>query len=62
MKQAYETPKAEMMEFDYSETITASMGNSYQEYVNTYTGCKETPTGEWYAMKNDSDASCLVHL
>ena len=28
MKKAYETPKAEMLDFDYTETVTAASGSS----------------------------------
>ena len=48
MRKEYEAPKAEKMMFDYTETVTASNGLSYQRYVDQSTGCNETPTGEWY--------------
>ena len=64
MKQDYGTPKAEKMEFDYSETITASgaSGHAYQKYIDAAYGCQTTPTGEWYDMVNDSDGSCMVRI
>lgn len=49
MKKEYETPRADKMEFDYSETVTASgFGDSYQEYIHFYTGCNEDATGNWF--------------
>jgi hypothetical protein len=44
MKKEYETPKAEKVEFDYQETVTAS-GNGYNDDPNgQYYKC----TGETY--------------
>lgn len=50
MKKEYETPRADKMEFDYSETVTASgqSGWSLREYINGYTGCRETATDNWF--------------
>ena len=48
MKKEYEAPKAEKLEFDYSETVVASgCGGSYRKHVDKYEGCRETPTDEW---------------
>ena len=62
MKKAYVSPKAEKMVFDYTETVIASSGNAYQLYVDGYTGCRETPTDQWYVMENDTDGSCMKML
>ena len=48
MKKAYVTPKAEKIEFDYSDTVTASNGHKYRKYVDNYAGCRETATDEWF--------------
>ena len=47
MKKTYEAPKAEKLEFDYTDTVTAS-GLELQEYVNGYKGCNETATDNWF--------------
>lgn len=47
MKKAYEAPKAELMEYDYSDTVTASSGHKYRLYTNSYYGCREVPTDTW---------------
>ena len=45
MKKAYESPKAEKMEFDYSEVVVASGkkcdGGITIDYVEGYSGCRE---------------------
>ena len=38
MKKQYEQPKAEKLEFDYEETVTASNGNTDKNYGH---GCKK---------------------
>ena len=61
MKKEYVAPKAEKMDFHYSETVVASSagcGGSYQKHVDAYDGCRETPTDEWthdYSSENGSD-------
>ncbi len=63
MKKEYVAPKAEKMEFQYSETVVASSvgcGGAYQLYNETYGGCNETPTGKWsheFTSENGSDWS-----
>ncbi len=48
MKKDYEAPKAEKLEFNYSEVVTASgCGGIYQEYKDDGEGCNKTPTGNW---------------
>lgn len=48
MKKEYESPKAEKMEFNYSETVVASgCGGIFQKYVDGFEGCNTTPTNEW---------------
>ena len=56
MKKEYESPKAEKMEFNYSETVTASSGHKYQLYVDGHTGCRDTPTDKW--VNGDMNSSC----
>ena len=43
MKKEYESPKAEKVEFDYSEIVVASKcsGGVSKDYINGYTGCDE---------------------
>ena len=44
----YETPKAEKLEFDYTETVTASnSGHKYRLYTDGYFGCREVATDTW---------------
>lgn len=45
MKKEYENPKAEKMEFDYSEVVVASRcgGGVTIDYVNEAYGCDTTP-------------------
>ena len=62
MKKKYATPKVEMMEFDYSDTITASHGNAYQLYVDKHGGCQDTPTDRWFVMENDNTESCMKEI
>ena len=51
MKKVYETPKAEKLDFDYTETVTASQGGCsggiYRMFVENYTNCRETSTEVW---------------
>ena len=47
MKKDYTTPKAEKMEFDYSDTVSASSGHKYRLYTDKYFGCRETETDIW---------------
>ncbi len=49
MKKEYEVPKAEKLEFDYSEGITASSGcgGAFQKFTDGTYGCQTTPTGIW---------------
>ena len=48
MKKEYQAPRADKMDFVYSETVTASNGDSYREYVDGEEGCRETPTDNWF--------------
>jgi len=49
MKKNYVAPRAEKMEYNYSDKVTASgMGNAYQEHIHTYSGCHDTPTNNWF--------------
>ena len=45
----YTTPKAEKLEFDYKDVVTASgsQGHKYRLYTDGYFGCRETPTDIW---------------
>ena len=51
MKKEYEAPKAEKLEFDYSDAVTASgtqcSGGIYQMYTHGYTNCHEQSTQVW---------------
>ena len=49
MKKTYEAPKAEKLEFDYTDTILASCG-TMRKYVDGYSGCHATETNEWSFM------------
>ena len=49
MKKAYVTPRADKMAFNYTDNVVASgSGWSLREYINGYTGCKETPTDNYF--------------
>ena len=44
----YTTPKAEKLEFNYSDTVTASgQGHKYRLYTDNYYGCRTTETDIW---------------
>lgn len=59
MKKEYAAPKAERMEFNYSETVTASNGNSWQKYIDKTSGtCQDTPTDEWWVGMVAGGAGC----
>ena len=50
MKKLYKTPKAEKLEFDYAETVTASStctGGIYRKFVDGFENCHDTPTDIW---------------
>ena len=55
MKKTYEAPKAEKMEFDYSEAVVASgcNGGVTIDYVNGYTNCGETPVKTYNGYGNN---------
>ena len=48
MKKEYVSPRADKMEFNYTENVTASQGFSLREYIHGYTGCNETETDNWF--------------
>lgn len=50
MKKEYVTPRADKMEFDYSDNVTASgtSGWTLREYVQGYKGCNEVETDNWF--------------
>ena len=52
MKKMYEAPKAEKLEFDYTETVTASGGQKcsggiYRMFIEKYENCREKSTDVW---------------
>ena len=53
MKKAYETPRAEKLEFDYSRTVAASgsksacSGGSFRVYTDGYQYCHSRATDQW---------------
>lgn len=51
MKKTYEAPKAEKMEFDYSEVVVASGTGCRWEIPmgDGYKGCIEVPKGDGHA-------------
>ena len=55
MKKAYEAPKAEKVEFDYTEVVatSASHGCKYRLYIEGDSGCNKTPTDIWIGDGND---------
>ncbi len=55
MKKAYEAPKAEKLEFNYSETVTASSGHKYLMYVDNYSGCNKSPSDPPVWVDGDRD-------
>ena len=50
MKKEYVAPRADKMEFNYTDNVTASGGNGWtlREYIHNYTGCRETETNNWF--------------
>lgn len=55
MKKVYVNPKAEKLEFNYSEAVVASAGcgGIYQKYTDKVYGCNTTPTGIWVHPYSD---------
>ena len=51
MKKTYEAPKAEKMEFDYSDAVVAASNACRWEIPmgDTYKGCVENPKGPGHA-------------
>ena len=49
MKKEYEAPKAERMDFDYTDAVVASAckGGIYQMYTDKFTGCRQKETDVW---------------
>ena len=49
MKKIYEAPKAEKLEFDYTDTVAAS-GSEWEmhEFTDNISGCNSTPTDNWF--------------
>lgn len=51
MKKEYESPKAEKLEFNYADTVTASggkcSGGIYRMYTHGYDNCREKETEVW---------------
>ena len=50
MKKQYQTPKAEKLEFDYTETVTAAsgcQGGAFRLFIDGYDKCRETATDTW---------------
>lgn len=44
----YETPKAEKLDFSYTDTVVASgSGHKYRLYTDGYFSCHETETDIW---------------
>ncbi|MBR6165922.1 MAG: hypothetical protein IKQ45_08365 [Clostridia bacterium] len=58
MKKEYEAPKAEIVQFNYTETVLASKGNAYQLYVDKYYACNDSATNKWY--NGNFDESCRI--
>ena len=59
MKRKYETPRAEKLEFEYADSVTASgtdSGHKYRLYTDGYYACRETETNTW--VNGDMDSSC----
>jgi len=57
MKKTYEKPKAEKLEFNYTETVLASngCGGAYQKYTQLARGCDKVPTGVWVHPFNNGE-------
>ena len=49
MKRKYVAPQVQKLEFNYSNTVTASNtpGHKYRLYTDGYFGCRETETDIW---------------
>ncbi len=55
MKKGYEVPKAEKVEFNYSENVTASTGHKYLLYTDNYAGCNKKPSDPPVWVDGDND-------
>ena len=57
MKKEYENPKAEKMEFDYSEAVVASgcSGGITVDYIDGYTDCGDTPVKKYNGYGNNEN-------
>ena len=51
MKKQYEAPKAEKLDFDYTQSVTAASGTCsggiYRMFVEKYENCREKETDVW---------------
>ena len=50
MKKGYITPKAEKLDFNYTDAVVASgsqQGHKYRLYTDGYYACREAPTDIW---------------
>lgn len=49
MKKKYDAPKAEVLKFDYTDTVIASggQGHKYRLYTDGYFACHEKATDIW---------------
>lgn len=54
MKKEYDAPKAEKMEFNYSETVVASATacDWFKTITQQEQGCSEVTTNEWHPNIN----------
>ena len=61
MKKEYTIPMAEKLEFNYSETITASgHGSASWLHTDNYNNCHDTPSDPPIWIAGDSDESCRI--
>ena len=58
MKKGYEVPKAEKLEFNYSENVTASSGHKYLLFTEVEKGCNQKPSDPPVWVDGNMDESC----
>ncbi len=60
MKKEYKIPMAEKLEFNYTDTVTASSGNAMRWWTDGYDKCHETESDPAIWIYGNSDLSCEI--
>ena len=61
MKKEYTIPKAEKLEFNYTDTVTASFGNAMRWWTEKGEKCHEKESDPPIWIYGNSDLSCQIN-